>query len=83
MKMAREDPELAYMQAKHLARHFMSSKGMPSLVINAPEGSDDQWRVYPSGCAAIGTGRTLAEALDQACEHPQVPPMNGPVGDNP
>lgn len=76
-----EDPMLAYMQAVHLARHFMGSKGAKSLVINAPEDSDDKWRVYPSGCAAIGDGRTLAEAIDNACDHPQVPPLGEQIGD--
>lgn len=61
-------------QIKHIARTFMASKGMPSLVINAPEDGDDSWRVYPSGQPAIGIGRTLEEAVADAMTHPQMKP---------
>lgn len=73
------DPCLAMMQAEHLARWFMTLVGKPSLVINAPEDSDDMWRVYPSGFPAIGSGKTLADALDDACDYPGCPPLGKPI----
>lgn len=59
-------------QIKDLATWMMASQGMLSLVINAPEDSDDHWRVYPSRHSrspllrCIGRGLTLEEAVDNA-----------------
>ena len=54
---------------KHISRKLMKSYGMPSLVINAPEDSEDMWRIYPSGRAAIGIGRTLEDAIEDAMNY--------------
>lgn len=59
---------------KHIARTLMASKGMPSLVINAPEDDDDLWRIYPADQPAIGHGPTLEEAIEDAMTHPQMEP---------
>ena len=60
-------------QIEDLAVWLMGEKGMPSLVINAPEDREDQWRIYPSGHPAIGIGNSLSEAVsiahDTMCFH--------------
>lgn len=55
-------------QIEELAIWMMNEKGMPSLVINAPEDGDDIWRVYPSGHPAIGCGASLTSAVTVAHE---------------
>jgi len=76
--MTPQDCQLCKM-IESLARQLMASKGMPSLVINAPEDDDDEWRVYPSGCPAIGSGRSLKDAVKNAFTHPQVRAMGEPA----
>lgn len=78
----RVDPELAYMQLQHLARWMMAQVGMPSMVVTAPEDGDDCWRIGPAGGACIGQGKSLAEAADNAMEHPQVPAIGEPLCEN-
>lgn len=64
---------------EHLARWCMAQAGMPSLVINAPEDGDDMWRIYPFSHPAIGTGKSLAEAVNDAMNYPQVPAIGEPL----
>ena len=53
-------------QVQDLATWMMASQGMPSLVINPPEDSEDHWHVYPDRHRCIGRGRTLEEAVANA-----------------
>lgn len=62
---------------ENIARFFMASMGMPSLVINAPEDDDDEWRVYPGDGPMVGKGPTLAAAIEDALTHPQLDGCTG------
>lgn len=52
-----------------LCRTLMAKKGMPHVLVVAPEDDDDRWRVFRSDRThCIGVENTFVEALAAACK---------------